>query len=861
MHDDSLQSIPLGALGTGAVEVCSDGRFRNLSLNNNRTMGNRIPIAPHSFLAVRASDGKQHYVRRLQTSAPGDGDPFNLPPNGLNFRGRYPQADCRVIDAGAPVEIAWSAFAPVVPYDYEASVLPLAFFAIQVANPGPNPMDISCLLNWQNTVGFSALVAPESLSAIAPSILVSEAEWERRVSQGQGHDNERRLSASTGQVSSGRTGPVLPGEIKPNALVFGDAHAVDTNADGQYCLATHWSEYYRTSHAVWDPEDPAQSKEFWQQVADRGDFDSSMGNCAVPRSGALCNRFALQPGQSQRIEFVVSWYCPRYAGDGPDEGNFYANRYPDAQSIARAGLKNGAYYFAAISAWQNRLSTSDMPAELVRQLHSSCEVLSTNSIYTRDGDFGLFESLHDPRMNYLRDRWFWSMGLLLFFPRLELEILDRLSQRMVDEETRVLRISEGMEGFTGAEYVGPGAAQVDACVHLVTMSYRNYLFGGNLSFIKRLMPQLRTVMAAILAQDKDFDGFPDLYHEEPGLVCAFASGFNVITAGLWIVALRAYERLARRQKLSEADVYKKAFDRASRSFDHYFWNRELGFYTLYPRPAIEAMPAHAFGGACHIGQLTAIWVANLLGLEDTFRKSRVARTLEAIETYNIEPDRIHMVTFPGMESPPVGPTGGVEDEATETYNLIRYACARLQQDPSAPVFEQIARFDSCAGGPSGAGRHVSRLALWYLIVASPAAQLDLSEKRLNLRPDTGRPGEKKQYTLYTPNGFGSVSIQVGESEHFQCHIEFNMDIPQELSSIVLTIPEGVEEVQCTLELEDGPTPVTSDIEPAYTPGLLLKVVPEGKFSATGFTLDVREIGEDTPQAASKKQWILPWFRR
>ena len=46
--------VPLGGIGAGCIEVGEDARFRNITINNNRTAASRIPLAPGSFVAVRA---------------------------------------------------------------------------------------------------------------------------------------------------------------------------------------------------------------------------------------------------------------------------------------------------------------------------------------------------------------------------------------------------------------------------------------------------------------------------------------------------------------------------------------------------------------------------------------------------------------------------------------------------------------------------------------------------------------------------------------------------------------------------------------------------------------------------------------
>ncbi len=849
--------MPLGTLGTGAIEVCGDGRFRNLTINNNRTVSNRIPVVPHTFLAVCARGRGESYQRRLQLADPELPSGHALPQDGLRFRAHYPLVDCRVHDPRAPVEVVWSAFAPVVPYDYDASALPLIYLGIQITNTSDEAQEIGALLNWQNTCGYSASAFPESPATIVRDTLITQADWERMRGGGVG-DNERRLSSKTGQIEANQAMEVRPGDVPPNALVFGDVRTVDSNEDGQYCVATPWNASVRTTVRVWDPENPAEEADFWKEFALPGGYggDVSPGH-GVPRCGAVCNHFRLDPGQTRSVEFVVSWYCPRYVVNGVEEGNFYANNHPDARAVARIGLTNSKYYFAAISGWQQRLASADLPAAFVKRLLASCEVLSTNSLHTRTGGFGIFESASDMRVNYLRDRWFWSMGLLLFYPRLELDILDRVIQRVIGETDRSVRISEGLEGFGGGEFVSPGAAQVEVCAHLVTMTWRNFLFTGSLSFLNRVVPGLQSALAAIIAQDKDFDGFPDIQHETPGLDCAFASGLNVITAGLWIVALAAGERMARRQKLHEAVVYKQALDRASRSFERYFWNTEHGYYTLYPDARTNLVAESALQTACHVGQLHPFWIAELLGLEGLFPLRHVVRALKTVETHHWKEGRLTMLSWPGGDgdasASPWSTGGGIQ-----AYNALRYACCKLQQEPDGPIAEILEETDVTEGGVPP--RHVSDLSLWYLIMALSDVRLDLAEKRLIVRTNLRERGHKKQVTLFTPNGFGAVSIHINQSGALQCLIEFRMDIPQELASIQVHLPAGLGEVQCRLEVEDGPLPTNVNIFPDAL-GTRVDVFPESKLSASTFSLQLIGSGTEETGASSKRQWIPRWLRR
>lgn len=850
--------MPLGTLGTGAVEVCADGRFRNLTINNNRSETNRILIAPHTFLAVGVRGGGETYRRRLQLSDPALPSGHALPPDGLRFRSHYPLVDCRVHDPGAPVEVVWSAFAPVVPYDYDASALPLFYLGIQISNVSGAVQEVRALLNWQNTCGQSASTAPEGLAIIVQDTIITQADLDR-MKGGSSPDHERRLSSKTGQIEVHPTTVSTSGEVSPNALVFGDLRAVDANEDGQYCIATPWSPGVQTAVRVWDPEDTADASGFWDDFVLPGGYGGGASRSqGGARCGALANQFSLEPGQTRSVEFVVSWYFPRYVVNGAPSGNFYANNHHDARAVARTGLANSRYYFAAISGWQQRLASAEYPAAFVKRLLAGCEALSTNSLHAQNGGFGLVESADDLRVNYLRDRWFWSMGLLLFYPRLELDVLDRLIQRAVGGVQDSLRISEGLEMIGEGEFVAAGAAQVEGCAQLVIMAWRNFLFTGSLSFLNRVAPGLQRVLAAVIAQDKDYDGFPDIQHEAPGLNCAFANGLNVITAGLWIVALAAGERMARRLKLHEAAVYRQALERASRSFERYFWNTEFGYYTLYPDGRTDLVAASVWERACHVGQLHPFWVADFLGLEQLFPARHVVRALKCVEEHNRKDGQLRMISWPGGEvgavpdDPPTG-RGGVP-----IYNALRYACCRLQREPDVAVAALLE--EGAPPAEMAHARHVSELSLWYLIMAVSDVRLDLADKRLILRLNPGERGHRKQVTLFTPNGFGAVSIHLNASEVLQCRIEFRMDIPQEIAAIQIHLPGETGDVQCRLDVEDGPisTNLNQGSEGA---GTRLDVFPESKLAAPAFTLQLLGSDAGGAEASSKKQWIPRWLRR
>src|SRR5690606_9250644 len=89
--------VPLGGIGAGCVEMCRDGRFRNITINNNRTSAERIPLADRAFLAVRTSQNGNTRCRMLQEDAALPIAEAGLtlsfsPVERLHYKGVYPLA-------------------------------------------------------------------------------------------------------------------------------------------------------------------------------------------------------------------------------------------------------------------------------------------------------------------------------------------------------------------------------------------------------------------------------------------------------------------------------------------------------------------------------------------------------------------------------------------------------------------------------------------------------------------------------------------------------------------------------------------------------------------------------------------------
>ncbi len=134
---DTLKSpIPLGAMGTGFIEMTASGAFAAASVENDWLKP--CPVSPESGFVIQVG-GKEAGLF-----------PGRAPVPGSRLWGHFPCADLDLSGACAPVRVYLRAFAPLVPHDYDASALPALFFKFTLTNGGEQPVPALIRLTWRS---------------------------------------------------------------------------------------------------------------------------------------------------------------------------------------------------------------------------------------------------------------------------------------------------------------------------------------------------------------------------------------------------------------------------------------------------------------------------------------------------------------------------------------------------------------------------------------------------------------------------------------------------------------------------------------------------------------------------------------
>ncbi len=790
--------VPLGGIGTGAMELCADGRFRNISINNNRLPASYIPQAEHTFMAIRVASKESVYGRILQhapENAPPaqNGKPPRLNRDLLLWRGAYPAVHYQIKDVECPVQVVWTAFAPLIPFDYDASTMPALFFSVRFMNPTETTLTVSALFNWENLCGRTGPRVSADPGRIKP-ILVEEQE-------------------------EGESSPLPPaangGTRLFNAVEFGSPRETPTNAHGHYCLAARRGKDSLVSAFVWDAESPEDWEHLWKRFLEHGDVLHCVSGSGRMNSGAVCSSFHLPPKQEHRADFVLTWYCPRNEAQGVLMGNGYTNKFSHAVDVARKGLRHQVYFFKAVEDWQKRLRTSSLPPWINRLLVNSTQILCTNSLYAKDGRIGFLESPQEPSLRGANLRLYSTLSIVLFFPRFEENELAQIARAMPASPPGRLCKKLGAAGSFEPVFDETDGGQMERCAHFVLSLYRNYLFTGSLPRLQELMPAARAAISATLVPDRDQDGIPDVMESitHDGVTVA---GPNSPASGLWTAALCAYAKLLRGQgAMDEAARYEDLHKKAAAAFERLFWDGRLGYYRI---------GRNASDPICHPAQLAGQWYADFLGLGTLFHPSHIQRALDSLirhmprqqETTDsgTPPHVPKNLIWPGFDSAHLACLLIYRGRTEEALRLLEQYSQALNYQQCSPFnFPDKWDLGKNTLAQDSLGRHLSALSLWHVLYAVQGLELNIPEQSLRVAPHLFPGWHTLNTPLFTPACLGWLQYteEVSGTCRQQLHLSF--DSPVIVKTIELRVPPHVGAVHVHCEDADGTIGITHRMVP------------------------------------------------
>ncbi len=460
LDDGPWHGMPLGGFGAGCIGRSHRGDFNLWHIDGGEHSFKTLPGCQFSVFE-HTDDSTQTYA--LCTAAPQDGalaawqwyppmdsgdDAFSdsgddAPSSSDTYHALYPRSWFtyrRVFKA----ELTCEQFSPIWAHNYQETSYPVAVFVWTARNPTDQPITLSIMLTWQNTVGWftNRLKTPDVIVRDDGSpVYAYQPRW------GESDGNVCRW-IETGES----VGCVLE---KDEGRRIGDEAGSSSPAegDGQWAIAVRPGDADVSYHMSWNPA--GDGADLWQSFA----ADGSLANvgagapaaAATQVGAAIALRFTLAPGETRQMPLVLAWDFPvtEFA-----EGVEYYRRYTDffgrdgqnAWAIATDALAQYETWQRQIQQWQEPiLNRSDLPNWFKMALFNELYVLTDGATLwsaatERDpvGQFAVAECLDYRWYESLDVRLYGSFALLMLFPELDKAVM-RAFARAIPAEDPTLR--------------------------------------------------------------------------------------------------------------------------------------------------------------------------------------------------------------------------------------------------------------------------------------------------------------------------------------------------------------------------------------------------------------------------------------
>ncbi|MBI2095683.1 MAG: hypothetical protein HYT89_05905 [Candidatus Omnitrophica bacterium] len=564
--------VPLGGMGAGKIEVLPNGLFNAFTIQNNWSK----PIAGTAeypgilgyHLGIRAEGAG---ARLLQT-VPLPGVPRV---RSIRYRGVFPSADLIYEAPGLGLDIALEIFSPWIPSDVKHSSLPAVCFRLRVKNRRRSPVNAGFLFIGRNLSGKWCVGRRNRIEEDPRSLSLEFL-------------NE---DPSTRDTRSG----ALRFRFKKEGW--------------RMSFMESWNAV--TRNFSFTPSDIALPA--WDFFAREGELPNtrSSGRAVRGENRELCGAVAagrrLGPGEEKTLSFVAGWYYPHHP-----HGHRYAAWFKNAGEVSRVALESSGGLRRGVEKVQRLVFALPFPAWFNDALLTNLAPFFSSSWHVKDGRFAFYEApVACPLMGTLDVGFYGSIPLSFFFPSLEISqiMLFAKAQRedgYIPHDLGKGRLDLPSDGTTFYFWK-------DLNPKFALMAWRDFLWSGDDGFLGEIYPHVRKAMRWSMGADRDGDGLPDHEGADQTFDLWSFEGAAPYTAGIFLAALLACEKMARRcGDPAFAKTCRDWFLKGRRSFENELWNGEY------------------FGKTCALSQLNGQWAADLLGLGLVADRGKIHRAIRAI---------------------------------------------------------------------------------------------------------------------------------------------------------------------------------------------------------------------------------------
>ncbi|MGD9329082.1 MAG: GH116 family glycosyl-hydrolase, partial [Cyclobacteriaceae bacterium] len=658
---DSLKniSIPLGGIGTGDILIGGRGNIKALEIFNRAAQTGSLPYM--TFFSLWFKEGKNDAASmilesRLPDDSPG---PYGIERRQLSglprfekseFTCRYPFVNIQLMDENVPLKIQAEYFNPLIPLDVDNSSLPLVQFNWTITNTGSDNIQLSLAMNLANP-----LLNKDS---------------NNRVSH-EGNTNRYYQNESIRGIS-------FLNKENLSSPLFGNLLMSTTFEKASIQTAWYEGAWWDDATIFWDDfSDDGRIKERHEEVSWEGsDWYGSDGQSIV---GNITAHVSLQPGESVKIPFYLSWYVPNRILEssqafGNDEvvnrhvKNYYATQFESSADVLDYYLDNEKSLYDHTRKYVDVLYGSSMPPDAIDAVSANTAILkSTLLMRTGEGWVHGFEGMGQTSgccPGNCTHVWNYAQTMASLFPQLEQKV--REVSFMHDTHDNGYQCFRTVFPLSDNWFRSVAA---DGQMGNIIRVYREWKNTGDTDWLKMLWPKVKLSLEFAWKGSGEVSGkykwqehakIPwDPYKEgvmrgrQHNTYDIDFFGPNMMTGSLYLAALKACSEMA--LHMGEEDKHKEyltLYQSGREKYELLLWNGSYFVQNVEVIDGIEIpdrlksppdsegkiIPKYQFADGCLTDQLLGQFLAFNAGLGYVVDETMVKKAMHSVFKYNFIPD-------------------------------------------------------------------------------------------------------------------------------------------------------------------------------------------------------------------------------
>lgn len=645
----SCISFPLGGIGSGCIGLAGNGHLKDWEIFNRPDKGRYNGFShfavkvedEQSVLGARVLHGDLQPPYTGPLGRPNFYEGFGFGPlretlAGMphfvsnSFRGTFPIAQLNFEDEKFPCKVTMEAFNPLIPHEADDSSIPAAFFEFRLKNTNQQRLHYSLVGVLGNP--YQGTIRNRFFQRSGVSAILLES-----------------LNPEADDIAAG------------NLCLATDAESVSYQ---EYLFRSEW---YDTLDMYWNDMltfGPFENRQY--EAADSTRRDNAL----------LCAGLSLNPGESGRVRFIISWYHPINRNTWTNPGtekerynlkrswkNYYAVLWSDSHDSASYGLRNWDRLYGDTEKFRSALFSSTLPEAVIDAVSANIAVLKSPTVWRlEDGTLYGWEGVGEKAGSCegsCTHVWSYAQALPFLFPK--------LSRSMRLAEYRYNWSDDGSMSFrlmlpivSPRRQFRPAA---DGQFATIMKVYREWRICGNDAWLSSLWPRVKASLEFAWSPENSGRWDPQkrgiLTGQQHHTLDMELYGPNSWLSGMYLGALKAGMEMARAMgEEDSAAEYRDIYTKGAQFLNKELFNGEYfiqqidlndqsillpfvkdesfhwvhgksSLFDVYWSDEIGELK-YQLGEGVLIDQLLGQWHADIYGLGEIFDSEKARSALDSI---------------------------------------------------------------------------------------------------------------------------------------------------------------------------------------------------------------------------------------